>query len=36
MRQATIDTALRNHETRRHLERSQLAGLNPHTGRRWT
>ena len=35
MRQATIDTALRNHETRRHLERSQLAGLNPLTGRRW-
>jgi hypothetical protein len=35
MRQATIDTALRNHEARRHLERSQLAGLNPLTGRRW-
>ena len=36
MRQATIDLAIQNQDARRHLERSQLAGLNPHTGRRWT
>ena len=36
MRQATVDLAIRNSDARRHLERSQLAGLNPHTGRRWT
>ena len=35
MRQATIDLAIQNQDARRHLERSQLAGLNPHTGRRW-
>jgi len=27
--------AIQNSDTRRHLERSQLAGLNPLTGRRW-
>ena len=36
MRQKTIDLAIQNQDARRHLERSQLAGLNPHTGRRWT
>ena len=35
MKQATIDLAIRNSDARRHLERSQLAGLNPNTGRRW-
>jgi len=36
MKQKTIDLAIQNSDARRHLERSQLAGLNPHTGRRWT
>ena len=36
MRQATIDLAVRNSDARRHLERSQLAGVSPLTGRRWT
>ena len=36
MKQKTIDLAIQNQDARRHLERSQLAGLNPHTGRRWT
>ena len=35
MKQETIDLAVRNSDARRHLERSQLAGLNPNTGRRW-
>ena len=35
MKQQTIDLAVRNSDARRHLERSQLAGLNPNTGRRW-
>jgi len=36
MKQKTIDLAIQNQDARRHLERSQLAGLNPLTGRRWT
>ena len=36
MKQKTIGLAIQNSDARRHLERSQLAGLNPHTGRRWT
>jgi hypothetical protein len=35
MKQKTIDLAIQNSDARRHLERSQLAGLNPLTGRRW-
>jgi len=35
MKQKTIDLAVRNSDARRHLERSQLAGLNPNTGQRW-
>ena len=35
MRQATIDLAVRNSDARRHLERSQLAGVSPLTGRRY-
>lgn len=34
MREATVDLALKNHDARRHLERSQLAGVSPLTGRR--
>jgi len=35
MKQKTIDLAVRNSDARRHLERSQMAGLNPVTGQRW-
>ena len=35
MRQKTIDLAIQNSDARRHLERSQLAGVSPLTGRRW-
>jgi hypothetical protein len=35
MKQKTTDLAIQNQDARRHLERSQLAGLNPLTGRRW-
>ena len=35
MKEKTIDLAVRNSDARRHLERSQLAGLNPNTGQRW-
>jgi len=35
MKQKTIDLAVQNSDARRHLERSQLAGLNPNTGQRW-
>ena len=35
MRQATIDLAIQNQDARRHLERSQLAGVSPLTGRRY-
>ena len=36
MKQKTIDLAIQNSDARRHLERSQLAGVSPLTGRRWT
>ena len=35
MKQKTIDLAIRNSDARRHLERSNLAGVSPLTGRRW-
>ena len=35
MRQKTIDLAIQNSDARRHLERSQLAGVSPLTGRRY-
>ena len=35
MKQKTIDLAIQNQDARRHLERSQLAGVSPLTGRRW-
>ena len=35
MKQKTIDLAIQNQDARRHLERSQLAGVSPLTGRRY-
>ena len=35
MKQKTIDLAVQNSDARRHLERSQLAGVSPLTGRRY-
>jgi hypothetical protein len=35
MKQKTIDLAVQTSDARRHLERSQLAGLNPVNGRRF-